>query len=222
MKWTENRLSKDMKNKNYYDYLQESVGDCDDFEGILKLLPSFYQVLCNIDSDKKSNWYTRMLVNVALSYLILENDLIPEKEKKKGYLDDIFICAYVLKEIRDKISKEIILDNLDPNESKENFLDLIYDVLTKSSSYLDNKTNRILEFVGLNKFNLFDFLYENDKAMNLTRLKKKKRLIYAMLAVKTKQALHNSQYTRQAEYLKEHLKGHPEFVEVRRYMEFDK
>lgn len=212
------------KNKDYSELLRESVKKCDEYDGILKHLPDFYVLLCNIASDQKSDWYTKMLVNSALAYLVIEKDIIPEKGGPKGYLDDLFICAYVLKEIRDKISTEIISKNIEESgiENKEEIFDLIYYVFSKSSEYLEERTEEILSLVGLSKFNLFDLMYLDDKSIQLTKYKKKKRLIYAMLAVKAKKVFSTMNGTSRFEHLKSHLKEHPEFVEITRFMEFDK
>ena len=213
-----------IKNKDYSELLKESVENCNEYEGILINLPNFYSLLCNIASDSKSNWHTKMLVNSALAYLVIEKDIIPEKYGPKGYLDDLYICAYVLKEIRDKISSEIIIENIEKLglSNKEEIFDLIYSVFSKSSEYLEEKTEKILNLVGLSKFNLFDLMYFDDRSIHLTKYKKKKKLIYAMLAVKTKQAFSSMRGGLRGEHLKSHLKEHPEFVEISRFMEFDK
>jgi uncharacterized membrane protein YkvA (DUF1232 family) len=212
------------KNKDYSELLKASVQNCEEYDGILKHLPKLYSLLCNIASDPKSNWHTKMLVNSALAYLVIEKDIIPEKDGPKGYLDDLFICAYVLKEIRDKISTKIIIKNIEKLdvENEEQIFDLIYTIFSKSSEYLEEKTEKILKLVGLNKFNLFDLMYIDDKSVNLTKYKKKKNLIYAMLAIKTKQAFFTMRGGLRMEHLKSHLKEHPEFIEISRFMEFNK
>jgi|GEM_PF-2049210 len=208
------------RNKSYFEYLKNSVESCQDYEGILAHLPGFYTILCNIARDSKCDWYTKMLINAALSYLVVENDVISEKKQgAKGYLDDLFVCSYALKQIRDNVSKEIIVSNLGDGESKEDILEVIYEVVTKSSSYLGKKTKKILDFVGLSKFNEFDFQYNNEKMCVITRLKRQRRLIYAMLAVKTYHVLHNMISTRHTIQLREHLFEHPEFTEIKKYME---
>ena len=212
------------RNKNYYDLLKEAVGDSGNYDGILRYLPDFYLLLCRMACDKKSNWYAKMLVNTALAYLVLRKDRIPENEKvgTEGYLDDLFLCAHVLKEIRDKISKETILENVEGLQmKKDTVLDSIYEVHTKSSSYLENKTTGILDYVGLTQFRLLDLMYVNDKVTEITRNKKKMKLLYAMIAVKSKTLLGKGRSGRRFENIKEHLMSHPDFPEIERYMEFD-
>ena len=209
-----------LRNKCYYDYLKNAVDDSQDDEDILKYLPDFYQLLCNISCSKKCQWYTKMLVNVALSYLVLEEDIIPDKKNKDGYLDDLYICAYVLKEIRDKVSKNVILDNIEYLEFEDDVLQLIYDVVTSTSYILEDKTTRILEMVGLNQFILLDFLYDQDKTKKLINRKEKRRLLYAMIAVKANPILEVESEAHQIVNLQSLVRTHHEFGEIKRYMEF--
>lgn len=209
------------KNKNYYSFLQQSVGDNQDFEGILKYLPDFYFLICNIGCNKKSNWNTKMLVNAALSYLVLEDDLIPDKLGRKGHLDDLFICAYVLKEIRDKVSKNIILENMGDLEYGDEIFQIIYDVVNRSSSFLGEKTEQILEYVGLKDFKSLDFFYDQDKENKLLYHKEKMRLLYAMIAVKTEPILKKTGFDdKKTLKMKAFIQTHPEFEEIKRNIGF--
>lgn len=161
-----------------------------------------------------------MLVNAALSYLVLEEDIIPDKEGKDGYLDDLYICAYVLKEIRDKVSKNIILDNIGDLDFEDDIFQLIYDVVNRASDILEDKTEKILDIVGFSKFTLFDFLYDQDKTKTLMNRKEKRRLLYAMLAVKADSKLKIESSTHQMTTLRSLIRTHHEFGEIKRYMEF--
>ncbi|MHA1482246.1 MAG: YkvA family protein [Candidatus Heimdallarchaeaceae archaeon] len=208
------------KNKSYHYHLKHAVDNYQDDEDILKYLPDFYQLLCNIGCNNKSQWYTKMLVNAALSYLVLEEDIIPDKEGKDGYLDDLYICAYVLKEIRDKVSKNIILDNIGDLDFEDDIFQLIYDVVNRASDILEDKTEKILDIVGFSKFTLFDFLYDQDKTKTLMNRKEKRRLLYAMLAVKADSKLKIESSTHQMTTLRSLIRTHHEFGEIKRYMEF--
>ncbi|ABE52441.1 DUF1232 domain-containing protein [Methanococcoides burtonii] len=209
-----------LRNKSYYDCLKRAVDNYQDDEDILKYLPDFYQLLCNIGCNNKSQWYTKMLVNAALSYLVLEEDIITDKRSKDGYLDDLYICAYVLKEIRDKVSKNIILDNMGGLDFEDDIFQLIYDIVNRASDILGDKTEKILDIVGFSKFTLFDFLYDQDKTKRLMMRKEKRRLLYAMLAVKANSILEIESETYQMMKLRSLIRTHHEFGEIKRYMEF--
>ena len=209
-----------LKNKSYYHYLKLAVDNSQDDEDILKYLPDFYKLLCNIGCNNKSQWYTKMLVNAALSYLVLEEDIIPDKEGKDGYLDDLYICAYVLKEIRDKVSKNIILDNIEDLDFGDDIFQLIYDVVNRASDILGDKTEQILDLVGFSKFTLFDFLYDQDMTRWLMKRKDKRRMFYAMLAVKVDSILKIESKTYQMTKVQSIIRTHHEFGEIKRHMEF--
>ncbi|MDG6245051.1 MAG: DUF1232 domain-containing protein [Methanolobus sp.] len=208
--------------RSYYRQLKESVTVYpeDYYDGVLRYLPDFYQLLCNIGSNARSNWYTKMLVNCALSYLVLEDDLIPDKEGVEGYLDDLYICAYVLKEIRDKVSKNIILENGGELEFSDDIFGIIYDVVNITSSHLGDKAEMILDFVGLNKFSQFDLLYEQEISKKLSSRKEKKMLLYAMLAVKTKEIFDTEIDDHTNSMLRSLIMDHPELGDINAYMEF--
>jgi len=207
------------RNKNYYDYLQAAIEDCSDYDGILKYLPDFYLLICKIASDDKASWYTKMLVNAALSYLVLEDDIVSDKKSSKGYIDDLYVFAYVLKEIRDKVSKNIILNNVDDFEYMGNIFEIIYDVFNISSSYLEDKTDYILDLVGLSAFSPFYCLYDSNNSKRLTNRKEKRRLLYAMLAVKINQILDEEDAFANLK-LKSLIFDSPEFGDIKTYMEF--
>lgn len=208
--------------RSYYQQLKESVEAYPEYhyDGFLRYLPDFYQLLCNIGSNPQSNWYAKMLVNCALSYLVLEEDLIPDKEGAEGYLDDLYICAYVLKEIRDKVSKNIIIDNAIGLEYSDDIFGVIYDVVNVTSSHLGDKAEMILDFVGLNRFSQFDLLYEHEISKKLSNRKEKKMLLYAILAVKTKKIFDDEIENHANSMLRSLILDHPDFGDINAYMGF--
>lgn len=208
--------------RSYYKQLQKSIEVYPEhyYDGVIRYLPDFYQLLCNIGSNPRSSWYTKMLVNCALSYLVLEEDLIPDKEGVEGYIDDLYICAYVLKEIRDKVSKNIIIENANELEFNDDIFGVIYDVVNITSSHLDGKAERILDFVGLNRFSQFDLLYEQEVSKKFSNRKEKKMLLYAMLAVKTKEIFDDEIEDHTNSMLRSLILDHPEFGDINAYMGF--
>lgn len=208
--------------KNYYFVLKQATKDIDDFDGILKYLPEFYKLSCNIINNQMTDWYTKTLLNCSLAYYVLEKDIIPDKSGDKGYLDNLYLCAYVLKQIRDNVSKEIILNNLEGvniERDGEEILELIYDVLTKCLVHLNGKEEKILNLVGLSKFNSLDLLCVNDKIAQITVRKKKLKVLYSMVAVKVKSLLSYIGDTK-IERIKEYVQNHPEYGEIKRYGAF--
>lgn len=136
--------------KGFYDVLSEAVKDEKGiYEGVIKYCPSFFKLLCNILKDKRTDWHTRLVIDAALSYFVVPNDIIPEEDYGTlGYIDDVFLCAYVLNEIKTKVSEELLVDNW---EGEGNILEIVDSVSSQSKKIVQNKYNEILEFVGLKK-----------------------------------------------------------------------
>ena len=207
--------------KDYYDILKNSINEDMDYYDILKYLPELYKLQCNIVSDKKTSWYSKILINCSLAYFVLEKDIIPDLTKD-GYMDDLFLATHVLKEIMDNVSKNIILDNINglkfPQEPEE-FLDLIYNIHSTSSNFLGDKTKLILDMVGLEKFNSLHTLFNQKKEPKLIKLRKKRRLLYSMVAVKVNKFRKHSGLISEPR-LKDYILRTPELSEIERYISF--
>lgn len=117
------------------------------YKDILKHCPDLFQLLCNLLKDKRTDWHTRLSINAALAYFVVPVDIIPEeKHGVIGYIDDIFLCSYVLDDIRKTVSEKLIIDNW---EGKGNVIEIINNVLTKSKRIIREEYSDILKFVGL-------------------------------------------------------------------------
>ncbi len=208
---------------NYYELLLQQLDKTTTNRELLSYLPKFYLILSKIITDHKADWYSKMLANCALSYLVIESDIIPDNSATDlGYMDDLFICAYVLRNIRDNVSRDIILSNVEDKKEKESIFDDIYNVLSQCDEYVGDKKDRILSFVGLKEFDSLDFTYSEEKSLSINLRKKKQRLIYAMLAVKLSPLLNNHYTDRKHVNFKEYILEHRDLLELKRYMEFDK
>jgi len=127
----------------------------------IKYIPSFFRLLCNLLSDERTEWHTKLITNSALAYFVVPNDIIPEQEyKATGYIDDIFVCAYVLKCIKDEADySELIIDNW---KEDGDILEIIDNVFKSSRKIVGDKYKKILCFVGLMKTELQKDLDSNE------------------------------------------------------------
>ncbi len=133
----------------YEDLVREFKGYNGHYKEILKYCPDFFMLLCEILKDKNADWHTRLLVNSALAYFVVPEDIISEKELGPiGYIDDVFICAYVLKEIKDKEDSTLLEKNW---HRKTNILELVDEVYTKTKKIIKDDYNDILIYSGLKK-----------------------------------------------------------------------
>lgn len=137
------------KYKGYYHFLKEEMnrfrGEFDDF---ILHVPNFFKVLSNI-LNKKIDKKDRRKINCALGYFVAPSDVIPEEiYGPLGYVDDIFICCYVLKELKKKYGTELLRSCWEGDEDLEEVLDYSY---KKSKKEIEEKglKDEILEYSGL-------------------------------------------------------------------------
>lgn len=88
-----------------------------------------------------------MKICAVIGYFVVPFDIIPEQiYGPNGYIDDIFLCSYVLKEIQNE-KGIIFLDELwEGDEEIEDVLDVCYN---QSKEILGDKVNEILNYVGI-------------------------------------------------------------------------
>jgi uncharacterized membrane protein YkvA (DUF1232 family) len=142
---------KKTKFKGFYETLRETIGEQKDqmYWEIIKYSASFFKLLCNVLVDKRTGWHTKLVINSALSYFVVPNDIISEEEYGAvGYVDDVFLCAYVLKGIKEQISEEILIDNW---KEKGDIIEIVEEVFSGSKKIIRDKYKEILEFSGLRK-----------------------------------------------------------------------
>jgi uncharacterized membrane protein YkvA (DUF1232 family) len=135
--------------KGYYDFLKEELSKFKGgFEDFILYVPELFRLLCKLLNEdiKKSD---RQKINSALAYFIVPTDIIPEEiYGPMGYVDDIFVCAYVLRDIQKKYGASLFRDLWDGEEDFEEVLKVCYD---KSSGMLKEKgvIKDILKYSGL-------------------------------------------------------------------------
>lgn len=133
----------------YSEMLEEMFSDYQgDYKDILKYIPLFFNLLQQIYDSKELNWEAKFKINSCFSYFAIPDDLIPDDKGPSGYLDDLFICAYVLEEIA--IDYPELIQNK-CSFSDESF-DLISEVLNQTVDLLGMKCYEILNFIGLLRF----------------------------------------------------------------------
>jgi uncharacterized membrane protein YkvA (DUF1232 family) len=114
-------------------------------------LPEFLDLLCNIITCKDTNFNIKVLCSLALSYIVIEDDYYPDS-KINGYLDDMFIITYALKQIKDK-SPELILMNWNHDED---ILQIIQTIFDKIYVKVKDDMLDILKLIGMDKYSLYN------------------------------------------------------------------
>ena len=116
------------------------------YDDLLIYTPKFYELLVHIMHDPRIDWQIKLMINSALAYFVVPNDVIPEDEYGAvGYIDDLFLCSHVLVEIKNKVSEELLTEYWDENDDICNLVD---DVNKRTKKIIKDKYNEILNFVG--------------------------------------------------------------------------
>jgi uncharacterized membrane protein YkvA (DUF1232 family) len=134
--------------KSFDQLLQEDIqayeGRHDD---LIYQAPALYRLLVRLLDDPALPGRLRPLVLGAIAYFILPADIIPEDiYGPYGYVDDIFLCAFVAGQVREAAgSDDILLDNWD---GEAPLVPLIQDILAHEADLIGDQRERILGYIG--------------------------------------------------------------------------
>lgn len=137
------------KFKGYHEFLNKEIRKYKgDFDPYIFYISDFFKLLCDVLNEETIKKEDRIKVCSTLGYFILPNDLIPEEiYGPAGYIDDIFLCCYMLKELISKYGIELLEKNWQGEEAVQDVIDYAYD---KSRQELEEKdmADKVLEYVG--------------------------------------------------------------------------
>ena len=109
--------------------------------------PELYRLLTKMLDDPILPIRLRPMVISAIAYFILPNDIIPEElHGPYGYVDDIFLSAFVADLVRTELGSEEILTNNWNGEA--DILSLIEEILSKEEELIGDQKKRILGYIG--------------------------------------------------------------------------
>jgi uncharacterized membrane protein YkvA (DUF1232 family) len=141
--------------KSFDQLLQEDIAD---YEGrhdeLIYQAPAFYRLLTRLLDDARLPKNLRPLVLAAIAYFILPVDIIPEElEGPYGYVDDIWLCAFVAERVRREVgSEEILVENWD---GEAPVVGLVEEVLVEEDLVSGEERRRVLEYIGFDGVNQF-------------------------------------------------------------------
>jgi uncharacterized membrane protein YkvA (DUF1232 family) len=206
--------------QGFYESLTETIDEYHgEYSDIVRHCPRFFRLLCKIINDKYTDWSTKLMIDAALAYFVLPEDIIPDKEEA-GYVDDLFIVCHVLKEIKDKVSVDLIESNWDGEEDIITLVDVVYE---KSSRIVARHTLEILRKVGLQKYQTLNLAeYSGTYTQKLAKLGNEKRELLALLAFLVKKLYHTNVRGWRVDQIKEFLEQHGDFDEIHRLIEVSK
>ena len=138
----------DVDFKDYYDILKENLGKyTGEYDKFIDYGPDLFKLLTEILSNEIVKKEERLKINAAIAYFVVPYDIIPEQiYGPYGYVDDIYLCTHVIKEITDVFGYEILNNIWEKDENLQDIVELCY---KKSKKIVGNDTNAILIYAGL-------------------------------------------------------------------------
>jgi uncharacterized membrane protein YkvA (DUF1232 family) len=134
--------------KSFDQLLQEEIAN---YEGrhddLIYQAPAFYRLLTRLLDDPRLPRKLRSLVLAAIAYFILPADIIPEElEGPYGYVDDIWLCAFVANKVRETVGmEEILITHWDGEGSISALVD---ELLAGENNLIGDKRNLVLDYIG--------------------------------------------------------------------------
>lgn len=134
--------------KFFYDVLRENLDSYrGEYERFVDYSPDLCKLLSDILSDKSLPGELRMKICAVLGYFVVPYDIIPEQiYGPYGYIDDVFLCCHIIKEIADVMGYEFLEREWEGDEELKDVVDVCYE---ESRKILGDKCADVLGYVGM-------------------------------------------------------------------------
>jgi len=121
-----------------------------EFSELIRQAPALYRMMTKLLDDPALPRSISPLVIAAIAYFILPEDIIPEdKFGPVGYVDDIYLCAFVANEvIAASGSTDILVRNWD---GLGPVVELVKEILDREKELIGDKRERIMQYIGLDQ-----------------------------------------------------------------------
>jgi uncharacterized membrane protein YkvA (DUF1232 family) len=117
------------------------------FSDLIREAPAFFRLMTRLLDDPLLPEKLSRLVIAAMAYFIKPSDVIPEENLgPEGYIDDIFLCAFVGERVMIEANSEAILIN--NWDGKRAIVPLIKEILKNEKELVGDKKASILDFIG--------------------------------------------------------------------------
>jgi uncharacterized membrane protein YkvA (DUF1232 family) len=138
----------DVSFKDFYDVIRENLDSYDGhYDSFIDYGPDLFRLLTEILNEKSIGPKIRLKVCAAIAYYVAPFDIIPETiYGPNGYIDDIYVCTYVLKEIESDKGIEFLETIWEGNN---NLKDVLEEAYSKSKIVVDDHIGDILKYIGL-------------------------------------------------------------------------
>jgi uncharacterized membrane protein YkvA (DUF1232 family) len=133
------------------DFYEKLKADIEAYEGrhdeFIFFTPEWYKLMTNLLDDARLPYKLKPLVSCAIAYFIIPADIISEEiYGPYGYIDDIFFCAFVAKEIVKRTGDEALL--VENWEGEGDIIQLVDQMLENEEELIGEKKKLILDYTG--------------------------------------------------------------------------
>lgn len=124
-----------------------------EFSRLIAQAPALYKMMTRLLDDRALPRSMSPLVIAAIAYFILPEDIIPEeKYGAAGYVDDIYLCAFVANEVmKESSSPDILARNWD---GKVPVIALVKEILDRENELIGDKKDRIMQYIGYDQLGM--------------------------------------------------------------------
>jgi uncharacterized membrane protein YkvA (DUF1232 family) len=118
-----------------------------EFFQLIAQAPALYRMMTRLLDDRALSRSMSPLVIAAIAYFILPQDIIPEeKYGPVGYVDDIYLCAFVANEVmKQSDAPDILARNWDGSMPVAT---LVKEILDREKELIGDKKDRIMQYIG--------------------------------------------------------------------------
>jgi len=134
--------------RGFFELLKESLEDYrGEFDDVVLLAPDYFRFLTNLLEDRRVSREARLLICAALAYIVAPYDVNPEEiYGPVGYLDDVFICAHVTRELYARIPADVLEEAWEAEFDLTSTTEAIY---AMTLDQLGERAADALAYVGL-------------------------------------------------------------------------
>ena len=124
-----------------------------EFSQLIHQAPALYRMMTKLLDDRALPRSMSPLVIAAIAYFILPGDIIPEeKYGPAGYVDDIYLCAFIANEVtKESASPDILARNWDGNVPVAT---LVNEILDREKELIGDKKDRIMQYIGYDQLGM--------------------------------------------------------------------
>lgn len=113
----------------------------------VRQVPAVYRLMVNILEDPNLPGRLRPMVIATIAYFVLPSEIISEYLRgPAGYLDDLFLCAYVADHLKLELGSDILQNNWDGDTP---VLPLIESILTQEEVLIGDHRELVMWYSGL-------------------------------------------------------------------------